>query len=379
VLKTLFLVLAVSSVSAAEKVRENPKLSALPAGGLLELSAVKVTDPVGEPAGHGRLVTDYSGMAYDPKRHRMLLFGGGHASTNYDGVAALNLKDFSWSEEYPPTPLSVMHPENYDKKDGIWKKGPAGPYPRPAARHTVDLLAVVNDELIVLSFVEGNGRGLPGGWKGADTTKWLGGGNAAQYDLTKKTWTFGNDAEYTWPGSAVDQKTNKILTLGHRGLHIYDPKTRMLADAIDATKVPFTDESGGKLQGSELTYNVSLTYFPPDDSFYYISPNGVFRLKFNRDNPGASTLSKVAATGTPPPERLTQCAYDPANKIIGGGPLDSTFYAFDPKTKEWKSKKLPTPGLRLAWMALDFDPVDNVFVFITEWNNSTGKAYAFRW
>jgi hypothetical protein len=391
VLKLLLLILALGSLGAAEKVTKdkagketpavakNPKLSGLPSGGILDLGELKATDPAGEPKGRGRILTDYSGMAYDPKRHRMLLFGGGHASTNYDGIVALNLKDLTWSEEYPPTPISAMVPDNYDAAHGAWKKGPAGPYPRPAARHTVDLLAVVDDEFITVTYVEGNGPGLGGGWVGADSTHWVGGGCAAHYDLEKKTWVFGTGSEYTWPGSAVDPKTGNIVTLGQKGMHVYDVKKRALSVALDGGHYLPTDETGARVSAGDLSYNISLTYFPPDDSFYLITTAAVFRLRYNRENPGASIISRVATTGTHPPERVTQFAYDPTSKIIGGGPLNSTFYAFDPNTKAWQSKQLSVPGQRLAWMALDFDPVDNVFIFVSEWNSSGGHAYAFKW
>jgi hypothetical protein len=382
--RSLLLILVLGLLSAedkpsgADKVENNPQLSALKSGELFDFGAAKVTTPAGEPENKGRLITDYSGMAYDPKRHRMLLFGGGHASTNYDGIAVIDLKDLAWKEEYAPTPIELMVPENYDSKDGIWKKGPSGPYPRPAARHTVDLIQVVNDELVLVTYVEGNGRGLPGAWQGKDPTLWVKGGNASQYDLEKKTWTFGDDAEYTWPGSDVDPKTGNIVTLGYRGLHVYDPKARTLSTVIDATKTGILDENGAPI-GPGLTYNVSLTYFPPDDCFYYITSEAVFRLKFNREKPEASTVTKVPTTGAPPSERPTKCAYDSSNQLIGTGPWKGVFYAFDPKKSAWTSKTLSKPELNLAWMALEFDPVDGVYIFVTEWNASTGNAYAFKW
>jgi hypothetical protein len=383
-LRVLLLMMAIATMSAADKaakaqkVDKNPKLSALKSGELLDLGETKVTTPQGEPEGRGRILTDYSGMAYDAKRHRMLLFGGGHASTNYDGIAIIDLKDLTWKEEYAPSPLSIMVPENYDGGHGYWKKGPGGPYPRPAARHTVDLVNIVNDELILLASVEGNGPGLGGGWTGADSTHWVGGGAAAHYDLTKKVWSFADAVEgWSWPGSAIDPKTGKILTLGSRGLHVYDPKTKTISVAIDAGNSYVLDESGARIQTGELAYNISLTYFPPEDCFYHMTGPLVFRLKFNRDNPGASTITKIPTTGAPPAARITQFAYDPVSQIIGGGPLAGSFFAFDPKKREWKSK--PTPGLGLAWMALEFDPVDNVFIFVTEWNAGACHAYAFRW
>src|SRR4051794_24426956 len=71
--------------------RPNAVLNALPSNTVKDLGPYTCTEVPGEPPGHCRLITDYSGMVYDGKRHRMVMFGGGHASTNYDSINTFDL------------------------------------------------------------------------------------------------------------------------------------------------------------------------------------------------------------------------------------------------------------------------------------------------
>ena len=54
------------------------------------------------------------------------------------------------------------------------------------------------------------------------------------------------------------------------------------------------------------------------------------------------------------------------NRIIGGGIYKGKFYAFDPLTKRWTSQTIQggSPG-SMVYHAIDYDPVDNVFIFIS--------------
>lgn len=137
--------------------RPHAALAALPPNTAKDLGPYRCSDVRGEEAGRCRLITDFSGMVYDANRRRMVMFGGGHASTNYDSVNTFDLHTLRWVEEYPPTPCSSITSANFDGAKGSWRSGAAGPYPRAAARHTTDQLVVVGDELVVLAHVEGNG------------------------------------------------------------------------------------------------------------------------------------------------------------------------------------------------------------------------------
>jgi hypothetical protein len=160
--------------------------------------------PAEFPAGQAALRSaEYSGLSYDVKRHRLVHFGGGHAATNYNAVNTFSLDTLAWTGAYPPTPLADMLPANYDFARGAWLTGSdAGPYPRPAARHSLGEQVVVGDEYIVLAQVEGNYPALPGDWSGtpsysngpAHYTNAL--GLVAHYNLVTRTWSWGNATAY---------------------------------------------------------------------------------------------------------------------------------------------------------------------------------------
>jgi hypothetical protein len=56
---------------------------------------------------------------------------------------------------------------------------------------------------------------------------------------------------------------------------------------------------------------------------------------------------------------------------------DNIFYAFDPRTGQWSSETIQggSPGTQ-SFHALAYDPIDNVFIFIT--NDRRTWAYRYR-
>jgi hypothetical protein len=65
-------------------------------------------------------VTDYSKLTYDPVRHQLLMFGGGHSSTPRTDVDVFSFPTLTWSSAYPPTPTSELVFSNYDPSLARW-------------------------------------------------------------------------------------------------------------------------------------------------------------------------------------------------------------------------------------------------------------------
>ena len=86
-------------------------------------------------------------------------------------------------------------------------------------------------------------------------------------------------------------------------------------------------------------------------------------------------------TGTPSSAQ-TGWAYDAVNQIIGGGVNKGTFYAYDPATRTWTSRTIQprTSGSigTVAFHALDYDPVNNVYVFVTD-KASGRRTWVYRY
>jgi PKD repeat protein len=360
-------------------------LSALPANTAADLRPYQCSDAQGESPGMCGYVTDFSGMVYDQKRQRMVLFGGGHAATNYDALNTFPSSSLRWTEEYPPTPATAMTAANYDYTRGAWLRGPdGGPYPRAAARHTEDLMDVAGDELILLGVVEGNANGTASG----DTTEELftTPGRIAHYNFVSKSWTFTNvPGVKGWPASAYDPVSGKIVMLGSSTLSVYDPVAETLATAINlnsyAGLAHIVREDGSTFSQNPLRYNNNLVYFPPNQKMYYFERFGgsVYEVNLNRTDFSASTITLLNTTGTPPPSTEIGYGYDSINHIIGGGPVNNTFYGFDPGTKAWTAQTMQggAPGT-VAFHALDYDSANNVFVFITD-KASGRRTWAYRY
>jgi hypothetical protein len=363
----------------------NDILMEIPPNGCLDLGAYVCTEMgAGAPdyCGH---IFDYSGMIYDPDGHRVLAFGGGHASTNYDSVNAFSLATLTWIEDYPPTLGSEMTVENYDYGLGAWLSGTNdGPYPRAAARHTEDLMLVADGALWLLTPVEGNGMSAVGDSPytsyGFATT-----GKIARYDLIDRSWSFtATEPLFNWPGTAVDPISGVFVGLGTDGLYVYDPVADTKAMHIDLRTYEglehLVDEQGVQVD-NDLGYNSNLVYFPPNDSFYYHSRGGghMYRLGFDRDDPAASMITRQSATGPVPNGSETGLVYDAANEVIGQGPIDNAFFVFDPATKTWASSIMDgcAPGT-VDFHALEFDPVDGVYIFAAPVGPNP-RIYAYRW
>jgi len=326
-------------------------------------------------------VTDYSSMVYDPRRQQMVVFGGGHSATNYDAVNTFRSSSLRWVEEYLPTPLSAITAANYDSTNGAWRSGPdGGPYPRAAARHTVDLMQVVGDELILLGKVDGNAATGP-----YTNLAFTAQGRIAHYNFVTKTWSFTSiPGTGDWSASAYDPISGKIVIVGAKTLSIYDPVARTRLVAVDFETVSgathILDEQGNQLSNT-LGYNTNLVYFPPDQMMYYFEAGSrtVWRVELNRADFSQSVIRRLTTTGTPPATGETGYGYDSRNQIIGGAISNNTFYAFDPAAKSWTSKTIQggAPGT-VAFHALDYDTVNNVFIFVTDYASGR-KTWAYRY
>lgn len=363
----------------AGRFKKNPKLAALPDETALDLGEFECTDVGGEDPGYCKQTTDYSGFVYDPHHNEMLLFGGGHASTMTDSIHAFDLGDtLKWSDLYPPTPCASMTSANLDTTNGAWLKGAAGPYPRPVSTHTYDLLAVAPllDSFIVIGRLFSGGTCNP---VGNDI-----GGHVAHYDRTTEKWVFSSTADGSTnelsvdiPGSEPDPVSGKIVLLSRSGLSLYDPATRSYTHVSDTLGTP----TGPEADLSKLLYANELVYFPPDDTFYLFvrtTPVTVYSLKLDRNDPTQSTIDFVATTGPTSTHQEPGYAYDETNHVIGGAVQDSAFFVFDPAKKTWTSHTMNggQPGTE-AFHSIAYDPVDNVFVFVTDYGSGR-HTWAYR-
>ncbi len=335
----------------------NPMLAGLADNSAMNLGAFTWEKPAGEPPSGS--VTDYSGMTYDPHNNRILLFGGGHATTWTDAIYAFSFSDLKWSALYSPTPARFYKKENMDR--GFWKKGEAGNYPRPIGRHTYDLLVVPDDREELLLLMNGCGPSsvAPGfGYFGNAT---------GCYDFKTGRWKIMPSAPFGSYGGVAeyDPPSKKVIGAAGQDVHAYDP--------ADGKSVPI-------LRNVADTYKVSgysgtMVYFPPDRKMYCIPANKkVWTIELDRANLTSSKVAVLKVTGVCPASKCA-FAYDARNRVIGGGVMDNRFYIFDPARLTWSSEEIQVakPGT-MTFHCLAYSPVDNVYVFI-----AGNRTWAYRW
>ena len=318
-------------------------------------------------------ITDYSRFTYDPSGHQMLMFGGGHATTFRDDVDVLALSPHStlrWAPAYASTPCTAMTLENFDQARGVWTS--TG---HPLSRHTYDMLVMTPQGLILLAGLTGRGGCAPNP-PGRDP--FFVPGKIHHYNPATRTWTAGGSMSNwgPWNSAEYDPPSGKILVVGynsHAGagtLWLYDPVTKQ------------SSATGISIPDAGQTDN--LVYYPPTQKHYLIRKDGaLFEVTLNRSNFAASTVSAVRGTTGPlPSSGETGWAYDSANQIIGGGVHNGIFYAYHPPTKTWTARTMQPlsggPIGTVAFHALEYDPVNNVFIFLT--NGPSGRhTWAYRW
>jgi len=353
----------------------NSTLAALPANTALDLGALTLTGPEGwvyNPRG----VTDYSGFTYDPHTHQMLMFGGGHATSHTDTVYAFKFDSLTWEALYVPTPERLMVCSNYNSAYCAWNSGPSGPYPRPLARHTYDLLVVPASRDVLLIFRKGTASSSEVTNSDLCGNAYVGAPYVPAYDVANNTWQFIPDQEnYGYGTAEYDPVSDKVILVNRYGLWVHDPATgtsrKYLSYAKDA-----------------VGYANNLVYFPPNQKMYYIargSRNRVWEVTLDRADWSHSTVVEVTGiVGMPPDSGESGWAYDSVNQVIGGGIKNGVFYAFDPLHKRWLSSTMTvqSPGGHtvgtMTFHCIDFDPVDGVFIFIADGSGGR-RTWAYRY
>lgn len=360
---------------------QNATLVAIPPNTALDLGEYSCDQPVDRHVYNPHEcwgITDYSGFVYDGTHHQFVMFGGGHATTFRDDVSVFDFRTLTWSSDYPSTLCSEMTLANMDKTHNRWAT--TG---NPFSRHTYDMTAYAptTGEYFLLSGPVGTGSCAPGIDPSTGTDAFYLTPRLSAYNTATRTWTT-EDRVIPWNGLSAaefDPISGKILILSTYGLWVFDPATRAMEQALDQFPNPL---------GSDMGYANNLTYFPPNQRFYYIAretPTRVFELQVDRANWSTSTVTELPVGAGVPDTQESGWIYDPINQIIGGGVRDGVFHAYNPLTNTWTSRTMVVQSAagettigNQAFHSINFDPVDGVFVFITEYANGA-RVWAYRY
>jgi hypothetical protein len=324
--KSLFLIpLLLASFAALLSAQAfNPLLTSLAGNTAIDLGRYSCGQPADHPS-YCESITDYSRFTYDPINHQMLMFGGGHSATFRTDVDAFSFSTLSWNSLYPSTQCAEMTVENLDFENGRWES--TG---HPLAAHTYDKLVFVPTirELVLLG--SGTSAGICGPPQ-SELNKVT--PHIYHFSPSTKSWSLGpKPLSWSYGSAEYDPISGMIVIVSDSGLWTYDPVVRV------ATK----HSSNTKLIG----YANNLIYYPPNDKFYYIArgnPTRVWEITVDRNDFGNSSIVEVQTKAAP--TRKTE----PDGGSIG----------------------------TVAFHALDYDPINNVFVFIAK--DTSGKhTWAYR-
>jgi hypothetical protein len=344
----------------------NARLASLPENTAIDLGKYESDQLKPEGDTPAIRITDYSRLTYDSRNHQMLMFGGGHASTPRTDVDVFSFTTLGWKSAYPATPVRDLVMANRDPERGCWKS--TG---HPIARHTYDSMSFApsTGELILLQWVNAKAYFTQGDDYILRSVK------IAHYNPVTRIWRYSRSDTSGFEecvATEYDPVSGRIVLLDRGGLWTYDPVAETKSKCLG--------------HGKDLGYDNNLVYFPPNQRMYLINrKNEVFEVALDRNRWEASSITLLKdMTGDHDIAFKvdTGFAYDAVSRTIGGGVSGGKFYAFDPISRSWTCSVMaaePRGGAvgTLAFHCLDYDPVNNVFIFLSDLE-SGGHTWAYR-
>ena len=321
------------------------------------------------------VVVAESGAAFDTKRNRFMVWGGGHGDYSGNEIYAFDVDTLTWDRIEDPTPNNLIPgfsgPHNETYPDG-----------KPASRHSYDSLVYLPDQDAL--WTSGGSR-----WANGFAT-WA----TWQYDLTLGTWeqkaaastgfanTYGVNAQY-------DPVTENVIwrhALGGDGplrLQEYDPATD--AWTIRNNTAP---AAGGSSSTSALDPGRRTMVFVGVANYGSPSVNQLYT--YNIDTHEYLDLSTVTTGDTEiQAGRAPGLAYDPVVDTLvawkGADALSaaSDVYTFDIDTNVWTkipadpaNTVLPTASANTGTFGRwQYIPSEDVFML---YNNVDENVFFYR-
>lgn len=336
----------------------NPKLAEIPS------QTIKV---INEGYKGDKSVLAFSGMVYDHHRHKIMVFGGGHATANFpNSVHEFDLGTLQWSALTESVPPSEYSKENalFDKdgkalgglkfKDAVW----------PASRHTYDGLVMTQDAdlLIAVQRVGEIGAASKMPENGAIYNPcYVQGSGLWAFDPIKREWSVSKKSglAFNHVGSAIwPKQPDWIYVYSMDGqFHAVNWRTE------DVKSLP-------TLPKDAWLGFVGMAYDPGADVLI-LFPSGnkgaknnvVYRFDLNKQ-----TWTSSPVQGEAPDTKSTTAIYDERNKVFGCF-SNRYFHYFDPRTDRWyKVNTQLDESLKKETLQYHhiYDPINNVHIAVTD-------------
>ncbi|MBL8027115.1 MAG: T9SS type A sorting domain-containing protein [Fibrobacteres bacterium] len=307
---------------------------------------------------------DYSGMVYDFHRHKILLFGGGHATAMWNQTEEFDLATLTWKQLNIPDSCTFYLDSTRayfgdtvmtDTGRVVWPAGGTIGYDgdkRPISRHTYDQLDMAADTcLLIMSATQCDKGGCmsPSQW-----TNW-------EYFHDRYVWVF-DPVRVSWTrlspdavpanfavGTALDPSTGLLYMAGGRNydVHTYDWKTRK-REIVASCPV-------GWASCQAMTYN------PVNHSMLLFAAANIYEYDIT-----AKTWTAKNPRGTHVNSYLRAVSFDSVNQVFGVI-NNGAFSYYSPWTNTWYSLPFDTSRFPVnpAFNCTVYDPVNNVYVLLT--------------
>lgn len=353
---SLFLLLSV--VVSAFCFEKNPVLS-----GMGDTSWLKIQTYYGCGMDYCSQILDYSGMTYDFHRHKILMFGGGHATQGWNQVEEFDFDSLAWRQLNKPDNCAFYsNPANGYKGDTIHLPGgldsllPDGGTKsstgevRPASRHTYDDLDMLHDTcLLIMNAVQEAKFGCMSQtyW---DTNAFLHDPYVWVFDPIGVKWKRLSPNAYGYgTGTAVDPETDLDYGKDGNGTRMYAYDWRTQTKTIMSNNCPL---------GWEIC--LPMTYHPGRRSFFLFASKNIYEY----DIQGRTWTTKNPA-GVRPNTYDYQVCYDSTNDVFGfinGG----AFHYYSPQTNAWYKNPYDTTRFpkNMHFQHMIYDPVNNVYILV---------------
>lgn len=324
----------------------------------LESSGVTVSPSPPGNTGVRSVIIAWSGGAYDTKRDRLMVWGGGHSDYAGNEIYAFDVKSCSWTLVAEPSPNSQIHSgsscsETYG--DG-----------KPSSRHTYDGI----EYLPASDRMWAQGGSL---WCGAGQ----GGLATWEFDLTNERWVRRDNAPQDKLGvtSAHDPSTGKVFMRAYTRFSEYNPangtwtvRSNEPGYGVDA------DANSAAIDAKNNLYvEVGDASIAPSS---YVGVRVWDLSNFSYSEPRTTSGSKVI-NGEP------GVVYDPILEKIVAYPGGTSVYSLDTRTWAWtehpaaaSNRITPPTQIRQGMFGrFRYMPSQNAYIFV---NDSTQNVYFYK-
>jgi hypothetical protein len=297
-----------------------------------QMDAVKADFPYDLPGNIDGLLA-YSGAAFDTKRNRLIVWGGGHNNYYGNEVYTFDLTDFTWERITEPSP-----PTTKDACVAILADG------NPNSRHTYFNLDYIPEPVDKFFSTPGGSTSCNSG--GGDRNTWT-------FDFDTKKWLnmeSTGEAVISWAPteSAYDPINHKVYSTSPGGLYSYDVESnhwqRLNSTAIRGDRGVAVDTKRHLLvvvgHGEVVVYDIGNEDYKPQ---FWNTTGGEFNVSGYR--PGVN--------------------YDPvADRVVvwDGGAVQ----ALDMDNKEWTALAVAPqePYSVGTYGRFRYSPIENAYVVV---------------